>query len=456
MPRKLVVTCVAVASVFGLVATGSIGAEGFAGQRSTMSATDAASYVVVFRDGVDAKRKAHRYGVTPTFTYGYALSGFAAVLTPEQQSWLRLDRDVLMIAPADRDAGGAMAASSSVISTPIEDIPQGVPNRISRIGADRSRTARIDGIDQRVPGNVAVLDTGIDSTQPDLNVAGGVNCGGPGSTGFDDENGHGTFVAGVLGALDNSFGTVGVAPGVRLWSVRVFNDEDIGNDSTVLCGLDWVDQHRRVIEVANMSLEDTGSDDGRCGLANNDPVHWAICHVVRDGVTVVAGAGNDGMDASQATPAAYAEVITVSGFADTDGQPGGLGPESCLGDADDTFSFFSNFGAPVDVSAPDECLGSTLPGGGFGIDSGTSYSTALVSGAAALYLARHPGIAPRKVRKAILSAAEPGPIAGDPDNEPEGVLDVSQFSLEKPVFWRAYRNVDGADHLGVRYAAALV
>ena len=114
MPRKLVVTCVAVASVFGLVATGSIGAEGFAGQRSTMSATDAASYVVVFRDGVDAKRKAHRYGVTPTFTYGYALSGFAAVLTPEQQSWLRLDRDVLMIAPADRDAGGAMAASSSV------------------------------------------------------------------------------------------------------------------------------------------------------------------------------------------------------------------------------------------------------------------------------------------------------------------------------------------------------
>jgi subtilisin len=392
----------------------------------TVAAAPKTEYVVVFRDGIDAAAKARRYGATPIFVYSHALSGFAAPLGPIQLLALKLDRDVLMVTTADRDAPQPSSLTPQG-NTPIEGIPQNIPNRVRRVGGLNSPTAQIDGVDQRVNADIAIIDTGIDPTQPDLNVVGGVNCGGENSSGTDDEEGHGTEVAGVVGALDNSFGTVGIAPGVRLWSVRVFNDDDLGTDATILCGLDWVDQNRSTIEVANLSLIDIGSDDGHCGLVNHDPVHWGICHVYRDGVTLVAGAGNDGVDASDEMPASFPEVITVSGFSDTDGLPGGLGAASRLGDPDDTFSYFSNFGAPIDIGAPDECIGTTYPDGQFTGDSGTSFATPLVAGAAALYLAKHPGASPAQVKAAILANAFPGPIPGDPDGFPEGILNVASF-----------------------------
>src|SRR5205814_2316485 len=98
-------------------------------------------------------------------------------------------------------------------------IGQTVPSGVSRI----NDTARINGTDQRVNVNVAILDSGIDTTHPDLHVAGGVNCSSQ-VTGWNppylDGNGHGTYVAGIVGALDNSSGVVGVAPGANLWAVR--------------------------------------------------------------------------------------------------------------------------------------------------------------------------------------------------------------------------------------------
>ena len=69
--------------------------------------------------------------------------------------------------------------------------------------------------------NVAVFDTGIDPRHPDLNVVGGVGC--IAGEGFEDDHGHGTNVAGIIGAKDNGKGVVGVAPGARLWAVRVLN-----------------------------------------------------------------------------------------------------------------------------------------------------------------------------------------------------------------------------------------
>jgi subtilisin family serine protease len=273
--------------------------------------------------------------------------------------------------------------------------------------------------------DVAVLDTGIDPTQPDLNVKGGVGCTpGPRS---DDLGSHGTMVAGVIAARDNAFGVVGVAPGARLWAVRVFDGNGISTDAELLCGIDWVTQHSRTIEVANMSLTDIGGDDGRCGLTNHDPVHWALCHGVAAGVTYVAAAGNDSVDTAQRRPAAFSEVLAVSGMADSDGLPGALGPSTCEGDPDDAFSFFSNYGSPIDIAAPADCVGSTFPGGELAADSGTSFATPHVAGAAALLKIRHPEMTPAQVQAAIMAAREQVHLPGDPDGIDEGILNVASF-----------------------------
>ena len=180
-----------------------------------------------------------------------------------------------------------------------------------------------------MPVDIAILDSGIDPTQPDLNVRGGVDCNG--TTGYTDVYGHGTMVAGVAAARDNAFGVVGVAPGARLWAVKVLDDATAsGTDANLLCGIDWVSQHAATIEVANMSLGDIGTDDGHCGLVNHDPVHWALCHSVQAGVTYVASAGNDAVDTAGEMPAGFSEIIAVSGMVDTDGLPGGLGPTEQL------------------------------------------------------------------------------------------------------------------------------
>jgi subtilisin len=94
---------------------------------------------------------------------------------------------------------------------------------------------------------------------------------------------------------------------------------------------------------------------------------------------------------------------------------------------DDSFATFSNFGADVDLAAPGVCVGSTYLNGSYAIASGTSFSSPLVAGAAALYIATHPGATPADVKAALLAAAEPGPIPGDPDAYPEGVVNVSSL-----------------------------
>lgn len=118
-----------------------------------------------------------------------------------------------------------------------------------------------------------------------------MNC----STGrsYSDGNGHGTHVAGTIGARYNGSGVVGVAPGIRLYSVRVLNNAGSGSTASVVCGIDWVTKNaaKLAIKVANMSLGGGGSDDGNCGNTNNDAMHKAICSSVAAGVTYVVAAG---------------------------------------------------------------------------------------------------------------------------------------------------------------------
>ncbi len=305
--------------------------------------------------------------------------------------------------------------------------------------APQSLVARIDGSDERVDADVAIVDTGIDASHPDLNVAGGYNCSTTNPAAWGDGNGHGTHVAGTAGAIDNGTGVVGVAPGVRLWAVRILNSSGNGLVSWYVCGLDWITAQRDpadptlpLFEAVNMSVAKTGKDDRNCGLTNGDLIHQAICRLVASGVTVVAAAGNNSFNAANLIPASYDEVITVSALADTDGIPGGLGGSSCYSwgsyDKDDTFADFSNYGGDVDLIAPGKCIWSTLPGNRYGYISGTSMAAPHVTGAAALYKASRPLATPADVRTALrVAGTQDWNTATDPDGTHEPLLNVARL-----------------------------
>ncbi len=332
---------------------------------------------------------ARRAGVEPEQVYDTVLAGFAGHLTRRQVERLAQTGEVAAIVP-DRET---------------TLVAQSVPTGVQRIGTLENQAAKIDGVDDSMPIDIAVLDTGIDPSHPDLNVAGGYDCSGSGS--WVDRHGHGTHVAGTIAARDNGIGVVGVVPGARLWAVKVFSDSGSGYVSWLICGLNWVAANAATIRVANYSGAASGTDTPNCG-GSSDPLHQAICRVVQAGVTVVVAAGNSGTDARNTIPAAYPEVITVGAIVDTDGKPGGLGPSTSAG-ADDTRAAFSNYGPTVDIYAPGVSILSTVPGGGYQRWSGTSMAAPHVTGAAALYLLQNPGASPEQVRSALLASGEPGP-----------------------------------------------
>ena len=365
------------------------------------------SYIVTLRDGDPAAVAAEhgrRHGAQVDFVYRRALRGYAAHMSAAQAANVAAEAGVAAVVPDRR------------VSITAQTLPPG----IDRVGADESFAASGDGRGA-VDVDIAIIDTGIDARHGDLNVVGGVNCI-PGGRSFDDLNGHGTHVAGIAAARDNSRGVVGVAPGARLWAVRVLTSQGFGSWSSIICGIDWVTARADTIEVANMSLGGAAPE----GFCTDGGMHEAICNSVDAGVTYAVSAGNAAADAAFFTPASYDEVITVSAITDFDGQPGGSGAPSCEYGIDDTFAGFSNFGADVDLAAPGICVLSTWRKGDYRSISGTSMASPHVAGAAALYLSTHPDASPADVQAALVAA---GTLdwSGDPDGTQEPLLQVSGF-----------------------------
>lgn len=243
LASRLLSVGVLVLLVLGMVTPGAVAAEPHQA---------GAPYIIVFKDTVDVPASvpemARAYGLQPGFVYEHALKGMSAVVPPGRLEALQHDPRVAYV---------------------VEDLErsinvQTVPTGIQRIFADDNAGIDIDGADDyRVDVDVAVIDTGIDLQHPDLNVAGGMNCTtkivrAVCVTGGDDDHYHGTHVAGTIGALDNGEGVVGVAPGARLWAVKVLNSKGSGWSSWIIAGIDWVAKNAATIEVANMSLGGAG------------------------------------------------------------------------------------------------------------------------------------------------------------------------------------------------------
>jgi subtilisin len=330
---------------------------------------------------------------------------------------------------ADEDWGVQMATNAIPGGIPMGN-GQTLPYGVKRIGATESETAKIDGIDERVDVDVAVIDSGVSRRHEDLNVVGGINVSKKNpSSNFKDNIGHGTHIAGTIGALDNDRGVVGVAPGARIWAVKVSDNPDHISVDQAIRGLNWVARHSDVIDVANFSIGFNIDEELPEGSNARRRFDAAVDRVVQRGVTLVSASGHESENTARWAPASYPNVIGVSGFADTDGKPGGRGPDN-LPDPrlkDDRFAYFSNFGRSVDISAPAGGVLSTLPGNDYLRGDGTSFAAAHVTGAAALFTANHPEATPAEVQRAIKDAREPGRIPGDPDDSNEGRLRVSTF-----------------------------
>ena len=353
------------------------------------SAAPPGRYIVVLESSVSsaedvAANHAARFGASVKRVYETALKGYAARMTAEQAARVSRSPRVAWV-----EVDGLLHATA-----------QTIPTGVNRIEGDLSTQKAGDGIGSVTGPAVAVIDTGIDLDHPDLKVIASVNCSGGSpfrtscGSGGDDDNGHGTHVAGTAAARDNSLGVVGMAPGGPLVAVKVLNKRGSGYTSWIVAGIDWVATNAPTynIKVANMSLGGSGSDDNNCGNSNNDAMHKAICNLVNNrGVTMVAAAGNSATDVAGFVPAAYNEVLTVTAVADFDGKPGGLGAPTCRSDVDDTAADFSNWAVTTSdqahtIAAPGVCINSTWLSGGYNTISGTSMASPHMAGTVALCL----------------------------------------------------------------------
>lgn len=245
-------------------------------------------------------------------------------------------------------------------------------------GVQRVQAPKVWEITEGNAVRVGIIDTGIDGKHPDLkaNVKGGVNTYNATSP-LSDENGHGTHVAGTVAAVNNSFGVVGVAPKVELYSLKCFSPDGTATLTDIAQAIDWAIHHR--MQVLNMSF---GSSE------NSRVLHQAIKAALHHGIIMMASSGNSSTPLEY--PAKYPEVFAI----------GALEPN-------DRIAKFSNYGKTLNYVAPGVDILSTWPvTPGYNTLSGTSMASPHMSGIAALLLSQSPQLSPQQVKRILDRAAQ--------------------------------------------------
>lgn len=314
------------------------------------------------------------------------IDGKAVILSPKaeaaisrQPGVLRIDDDVVVKALI---RGGIAAAPQ-----PTEVLPWGV---------DRIDAEKIWGITTADPIKMAIIDTGIDVKHPDLkdNLKGGVSTVWYTSS-YNDDNGHGTHVAGIVAALDNTIGVIGVGPKIDLYAVKTLDRRGSGYLSDVIEGLDWAIASG--MEVVNMSLGTS---------SYNQSFEEAVQRVNEAGIIQVAAAGNSGPgDNTVIYPAKFTEVIAVTATEKTD-----------------TIASWSSRGPEVDLAAPGVNIYSTYKGSTYKTLSGTSMAAPHVAGVVALLLSLN--YSPAEVQQRLEGTAEDLGIFGKDNFYGSGLVDA--------------------------------
>lgn len=337
------------------------------------------SYICVFKNTVarsqvdeESQRAVRARGGQVDRTFRAALRGFTAKLPGQAVEQLKAENRNIDYCEPDRVVSIPPIRINAKLN---RNLPpptgQETPWGVARVKGGRAGTF----------GTAWVIDTGIDLTHPDLNVdiARSRSFLGAGST-PQDQNGHGTHVAGTIAAYDNAIGVVGVAPGARVVAVRVLDRRGSGSTSGVIAGVEYVAANGRVGDVANMSL----------GGGISSALDSAVVNAAAGGVKFVIAAGNDAGNAANQSPARAEgpNVYTVSAFS-----------------YGDLWASFSNYGnPPIDWAEPGVSIKSTWLSGGYNTISGTSMATPHLAG--------------------ILLAGpitQDGNVIGDPDGNPDRI-----------------------------------
>jgi subtilisin family serine protease len=311
-------------------------------------------YIVKLKDDADPAAVAGSHGLAVSNLYRNTIRGFAGAIPEARLEQLQRDSRVEYIVP-----DGVAYASA-------QTIPYGIAN----VGATISSTLAGNGSGAVSGPTAFIIDTGI-ANHADLNVVGHVNFAGGKNS---DCNGHGTHVAGTVGAKDDTNYVVGVAPGVALFGVKVLGCNGSGSWSGVISGMDYVAGHSAARKVANMSL----------GGGFNQAVNDAAARMVAGDVAVAVAAGNNGADSKDFSPASEPSVLTVAAH-----------------DSNNVNASWSNFGSLVDLSAPGVSVLSTSSSGGTTTYSGTSMASPHVAGALVLYRANNPSASATQAQSAV-------------------------------------------------------
>ncbi len=311
--------------------------------------------IVVFNQSVSDNQREDalgQVGAKKIKRFEQIISADVAELTPSQEARLkqdvrikRIDQDIEVFALGE-------IQDQRVNANRITAASQTLPWGIDRIDAELVWPNTAD------PIKVGIIDTGIASAHPDLAaniIKGGVNTINSRKS-WNDDNGHGSHVAGIVAALNNSLGVVGAAPAADLYAIKVLNASGSGYLSDVIEGIQWATS--RGLQVINLSL---GTSE------NVQSFHEAVTAAYNAGVVIVAAAGNSG--GAVIYPAAYPEVIAVSAT-----------------DKNNQLASWSSRGPEVDLAAPGVNIYSTYKGTGYATLSGTSMAAPHVTGAAALVL----------------------------------------------------------------------
>ena len=300
--------------------------------------------------------------------YGTAIQGFAAGMTEAEAEMLQSDPRIKAVEP-DR----YVSLDVSILAKPQPQPPaQSTPWGITRVGGPVTYTGS---------KKAWVIDTGIDLDHPDLYVNTTLSkTFVPRTSTADDDNGHGSHVAGTIAAKDDGVGVVGVAAGAQLVAVKVLDRRGSGAYSIVIAGVDYVASAAASGDVANMSL----------GGPISDALDAAVINAANQGIKFALAAGNESTDAGTKSPARvnHTNVFTISAI----GQ-------------NNAWASFSNFGnPPVDYAAPGVSIYSCYKGGGYTTMSGTSMASPHVAGILMLG-----------------DISTDGYAAGDPDGNPDPI-----------------------------------
>ena len=317
----------------------------------------AGSYICVFKHGAvsnpraEAARAANSGGGSLRHVYEHSIHGFSASMSATGAANMQRHNASIAFCEQDQEVDAIQGGPFDfrVVGRPAPQQPgQSVGWNITRVkgGAGTGSGS----------GTAWVIDTGIDLDHPDLNVDTSRSRNFSTGASPDDGNGHGSHVAGIIGARDNSIGVVGVSPGATLVAVRVLNNAGSGTNSDVIAGVDYVAANGHSGDVANMSL----------GGGPSTALDQAVVAAASGGVKFTLAAGNESESATLHSPARAngANVYTVSSFANGD-----------------NWSSFSNFGnPPVDFAEPGSSIRSTYKGGGYATLSGTSMAAPHLAG----------------------------------------------------------------------------